>query len=237
MRPRVVVLLFDPRGAEELRTFLQRGGFRLEERPHALFLARREGVTLTAYRTGKMQVTGPQAEEYAGVLAGNRLARREGGSQTTPSPGGAEDATILHFDGSCYPRNPGGAACYGFLVTRGGEVLGRGTGVAAPPGPLATNNVAEYGGIVAGLEWLIAHGHAQDDIVIRGDSQLILGQLKGDARVKEPKLQPWSQRARALLGQLPHAILQQVPRAQNADADELSRVAYREAKREHPEWP
>lgn len=72
-----LVLRFDPARAEDLRAFLLKGGFRQESRPHALFFAARPGVSLTAYASGKLLVTGQQAEEYAGVLAGSGLAALE----------------------------------------------------------------------------------------------------------------------------------------------------------------
>lgn len=76
-RPRRVnvVLRFDAQRPDALRGFLQEGGFRLEGRPNALFFATRPGVSLTAYASGKLLVTGAQAEEYAGVLAARRLAQ------------------------------------------------------------------------------------------------------------------------------------------------------------------
>jgi ribonuclease HIII len=73
-----VVLLFDPQRVEELRAFLRAGDFRFEERPHAFFFARREGVNVQAFTSGKLVVAGAQQQEYAGVLAGRGLARREG---------------------------------------------------------------------------------------------------------------------------------------------------------------
>jgi len=72
-----LVLRFDPARAAELRSVLAKGSFRLGERPHAVVFARREGVTLTAYASGKLLLTGPQAAEFAGVLAGLGLAREE----------------------------------------------------------------------------------------------------------------------------------------------------------------
>ncbi|MEA3201554.1 MAG: ribonuclease [Thermoplasmata archaeon] len=72
-----VVLRVEPARVEELRAFLHRGGFALESRPHALLFAQRPGVSLTAYASGKLLLTGEQAEEYAGVLAGQALASRE----------------------------------------------------------------------------------------------------------------------------------------------------------------
>lgn len=72
-----VVLAFDPRRPDALRAYLREGNFHFEDRPHALFLAKREGVTLTAYKSGKLVLTGPQADEYARVLAMKKLAESE----------------------------------------------------------------------------------------------------------------------------------------------------------------
>ena len=72
-----VVLRFDLARLEDLRAHLAKGAFRLESRPNAVFFAARPGVSLTAYRTGKLLLTGPQAEELAGVLAGLGLAQPE----------------------------------------------------------------------------------------------------------------------------------------------------------------
>lgn len=78
-----VVLRFEPARLEDLRAHLVKGAFRIESRPDAHFLAARPGVTLTAYRTGKLLVTGAQAEEFAGVLAGLGLAH---GAPAAPPP-------------------------------------------------------------------------------------------------------------------------------------------------------
>lgn len=65
-----VVRAFDVGRADALRAFLVAAGFRIEARPHALFFATRPGVSVTAYASGKLLLTGAQAEEYAGVLGG-----------------------------------------------------------------------------------------------------------------------------------------------------------------------
>ena len=72
-----VVLLHEPARVDELRAFLTARGFSLAQRPHALLFAQREGVNVAAYGTGKLLLGGPQAEEFAGVLVGQDLARRE----------------------------------------------------------------------------------------------------------------------------------------------------------------
>ena len=125
-----------------------------------------------------------------------------------------------HFDGSCDP-NPGGICTYGFVVWRDGRKIHEGRGVAAPRGPGATNNVAEYTGCIRALEW-IRYEKTVEPIVIRGDSELVLKQLKGQYKVRSPLLAPLYWRARELLTELPGVRFEWIPREQNADADRLA---------------
>ena len=62
--------------------------------------------------------------------------------------------------------------------------------------PLATNNVAEYNGLLAALRW--AAENAVSTLHIRSDSELLVKQMKGQYRVKNPGLQPLYEDARAL---------------------------------------
>ena len=127
---------------------------------------------------------------------------------------------ILHFDGSCNP-NPGGVCSYGFVVWRDGARIQEGHGPAAPRGPGATNNVAEYTGCIKGLEWLRSQS-IREPVIIRGDSELVLKQLKGQYKVKSPLLAPLFWKARELAGGFPSLRFEWVPREQNADADRLA---------------
>ena len=62
----------------------------------------------------------------------------------------------VYFDGLCEP-NPGGVATFGFVVKRDGKKIHEGHGLAGTPKtPQATNNVAEYTGLIRALEWLVA---------------------------------------------------------------------------------
>ena len=69
------VLQYDPARVEDLRAFLLKGGFKLESRPHAAFFGTRPGVSLTAYLSGKLLVTGAQEDEFAGVLEARGFGR------------------------------------------------------------------------------------------------------------------------------------------------------------------
>lgn len=127
---------------------------------------------------------------------------------------------LINFDGSCDP-NPGGRCTYGFVVWRDGKKIHEGRGVAAPPGPGATNNVAEYTGCIRAMEWL-RYENTREPMILRGDSELVMKQLKGQYKVKSPLLAPLYWRARELFTELPTLRLQWVPRHENEDADRLA---------------
>jgi ribonuclease HI len=122
--------------------------------------------------------------------------------------------------------NPGPAG-YGVRVEREDGTL-----VAELSGALgrATNNVAEYRGLIAALEYLIAHGY--EDVEIRSDSELLVRQMRGEYKVKNEGLKPLYARARLLSLQIPRFAIRHVRRAENAEADRLSNLAMDEAERQ-----
>ena len=93
---------------------------------------------------------------------------------------------------------------------------------------IATNNVAEYNGLLAALKWTIDHGHRK--LHIRADSELLVKQMRGEYKVKNPGLQPLAARARALVSQLEQVRFEHVRREHNQDADRLSNVGMDEAE-------
>jgi ribonuclease HI len=93
---------------------------------------------------------------------------------------------------------------------------------------IATNNVAEYNGLLAALKWAVDHGHRS--VRIKADSELLVKQMRGEYKVKHPGLQPLVARARVLVGQLDAVTFQHVRREQNKDADRLSNVGMDEAE-------
>lgn len=134
-----------------------------------------------------------------------------------------------YFDGLCEPKNPGGVATYGFLVLRDGKILHEGHGLAATPySDGATNNVAEYSGALRALEWLLSQGLEKEKILVRGDSDLIIKQIKGEYKVKSPLLAPLYSQVKALLPRFPSLAFEWVPREENRDADRLTNLAYAE---------
>ena len=228
-----VTLPFDG-NFEALRAKLAAWGFEVGERPNAPLFARGNGVTIHAYRTGKLLISGARAAEWARELRAE-VAPPDGRlTATRPSPDDQLPAGwVLHCDGACMPRNPGGIAAYGFVVHRDGALVTEGSGLAAPPGPGATNNVAEFRGLLEGLRWLRANGAREP--LVRGDSELVFDTLTGKKALRAPHLVPMRDEARAMIEAL-GARLEWVPRERNADADRMSRVGYENARKAHPEW-
>jgi ribonuclease HI len=87
---------------------------------------------------------------------------------------------------------------------------------------IATNNVAEYNGLLAALQWAVDHG--ERELHIRSDSELLVKQMRGEYKVKHPGLQPLYVRARLLVMQLDDVTFEHVRREQNTEADRLSNL-------------
>ncbi len=132
---------------------------------------------------------------------------------------------ILYFDGACEPRNPGGIGTFGFVIYRDGNLIKEGYGVIGR-GRGITNNVAEYSGLKAAVEWLNEQG-IDDDITVKGDSMLVINQMAGRWRIKSDTSKRFVPQIKDLLGDR-DVKYQWIPRENNTEADGLSRVAYEE---------
>jgi ribonuclease HI len=91
----------------------------------------------------------------------------------------------------------------------------------------ATNNVAEYRGLLAALEWAKTHGH--HTLHVRSDSLLLVQQMLGNFKVKNAGLQPLYARARLLAHEVGTVTFEHVGRAKNAHADRLANAAMDDA--------
>jgi len=88
---------------------------------------------------------------------------------------------------------------------------------------VATNNVAEYRGLVAGLTEAAGLGAAE--VAVFMDSKLVVEQMAGRWKVKHPDLIPLHTRARALASQFDHVRYTWIPREKNSHADRLANQA------------
>lgn len=138
------------------------------------------------------------------------------------------DVVRVHFDGACEPPGGGGVATYGYLID-GAELHHTDRGLAvAPWSPRATNNVAEYTGAIRALEWLQSRGF-RGTVLMFGDSQLVVRQMGGEYAVRAEHLKAYHDRLTALTRRFAEVRFRWVPRAENAEADLLSKQALAEA--------
>jgi ribonuclease HI len=125
------------------------------------------------------------------------------------------DDVVVHVDGGAR-GNPGPAAAAAVVTdASSGEVLDEATAVLGE----TTNNVAEYRGLLLGLERARALGATKVSVV--NDSELIAKQVNGEYKVKHPDMKALHAEALAALGAFASWSIRSVPRAQNADADAL----------------
>ena len=167
--------------------------------PHERWRASDGGGTAVAYE-GKVVVQGSDTARLEALLR-------------------ADDGGRVHvyFDGASR-GNPGPSAV-GYvlvddsgIVTEGGETIGR-----------ATNNQAEYAALIRALE--VASDYGFDEVRIRGDSELIVKQVRGEWNTNDPELRERRVTVRELLTTFDDWSIEHVPREINDRADELANDA------------
>jgi ribonuclease HI len=120
----------------------------------------------------------------------------------------------VHVDGGSR-GNPGPAAAAAVVRDEEGRVIDEAHRVLG----VATNNVAEYRGLLLGLERARALGATEVRVV--NDSELVAHQVNGRYRVKHADLRPLHAEAVEAMAAFDRATIEAVPRARNADADAL----------------
>jgi ribonuclease HI len=121
---------------------------------------------------------------------------------------------VVHVDGGAR-GNPGPAAAGAVVSTPDGDVLDEASELLGS----VTNNVAEYRGLLLGLERARQLGASEVEVV--NDSELIAKQVSGEYKVKHADMKPLHAAARAALDEFDAWTIRSVPRAQNAAADAL----------------
>jgi ribonuclease HI len=124
-------------------------------------------------------------------------------------------AAVLWTDGAAR-GNPGPAGGGAVLKTPAGELLDEQSQYLGH----TTNNVAEYRALLLGLERAIERG--VQELEVRADSELLIRQLKGEYRVRNPGLLPLHAEAKRLLARFSAVKLVHVRRELNAEADRLA---------------
>ena len=130
-------------------------------------------------------------------------------------------SATAHVDGGA--RGNPGPAGYGVHITRDdGTVVDLKEAIG-----IATNNIAEYNGLLAALRWAVDQGVRS--LHVRADSELMVKQMRGQYRVKNPGLQPLHEEARRLAGRIGDVTFEHVRRERNQNADRLANQAMDEA--------
>eukprot|EP00918_Siedleckia_nematoides_P034128 GHVU01074244.1.p1 GENE.GHVU01074244.1~~GHVU01074244.1.p1 ORF type:complete len:144 (+),score=9.58 GHVU01074244.1:114-545(+) len=125
---------------------------------------------------------------------------------------------VIHFDGAS--RGNPGEAGYGIFIVNGrNQVLVSCGGYLGT----ATNNVAEYRGLIEAL-FQAQRIHAQS-VDVYGDSELVVKQINGEYRVSSPDLMPLYNQAMNMFRSFQSFRLSHIRREQNTQADQLANTA------------
>ena len=101
-----------------------------------------------------------------------------------------KEIVTVRFLGQCLPRNPGGIACYAYIIrNKEGHLLDESCGLAAEPNsPSSTNGSASYTALIRALEWLIKKGYSNNIIKVYGNSKLVISQVnEGEVAISSNK--------------------------------------------------
>jgi ribonuclease HI len=153
---------------------------------------------------------------------------------TSQSPAVRQPNIVAYFDGACEPVNPGGYASFGAVIFIDGVKVWELSKLFVPQKGReseTSNNVAEYSGFIAILEYLLENKLNNEEIQIYGDSMLVLCQMLMDDpkwhkrwEIKDGFYVPLALKAKKLLEQFPKIKGEWIPREKNSIADELSKA-------------
>jgi len=154
-----------------------------------------------------------------GLARRGGLARKSQAESPPPRrPGRGAEKVIIYSDGAS--RGNPGEAGIGVVIT---DLRGRVLFEEGGPIGRQTNNVAEYAAAIRGLQRAIEMG--AHDVTLRADSELLVHQINGRYRVKNPTLAVKLDELRNLARRLRAFRAEYVPREQNAQADALAKAA------------
>ncbi|TYL36248.1 ribonuclease H [Natronococcus pandeyae] len=165
---------------------------------HERWRATRDDATAVAY-DDKVVIQGENPRKLEALL-------RDGGGRAH-----------VYFDGACR-GNPGPAAI-GWLIVTGDGIVAEGNERIGR----ATNNQAEYAALITALEAAREYGY--DEVHARGDSELIVKQVRGEYDTNNPELREKRVTALELLSSFDEWTLEHVPREVNNRADGLANEA------------
>jgi len=124
------------------------------------------------------------------------------------------ELATIHFDGGGQSPGPVTAAC--IVELSDGSVV-----QAVRCFDRGTHNTAEWHALILSLRLALNHGERH--VVVKGDSTLVVKQVKGESKTKHPALRPLRMEAGQLLDQFDSWDVEWIPRKENQRADELGR--------------
>jgi ribonuclease HI len=136
----------------------------------------------------------------------------------------------LHFDGlfrTAIKASQAGIMCFGWLLQENSSLIAYSYGATAR-GIDATSNLAEYLGLIDGLEAMLDIGVEYDNKIIYGDAKVVIDQIAGKAKISAPRIFPFYERVCRFAFQINPIEWCWIPRKQNKAADLLSRRALME---------
>jgi len=133
-----------------------------------------------------------------------------------------EEAVILYTDGACR-GNPGNGGAGAVLFDKNGHVVATAKKFLS----ICTNNEAEYGALILGLEEALKGKHKSIRIFL--DSELLVKQINGVYRVKNSRLKALMKDVRKYLSMFDGYTVEHVPRSRNEMADGLANEAIDES--------
>lgn len=134
----------------------------------------------------------------------------------------------VYTDGLAEPVNPG-IGTYGYVVYRDGRELKSGHGFDGEP---VSNNHVEYAGLVEALKSMVSH--TDEEMVVKSDSKMMVNQMAGNWKVSKKAFRsggPGSYvgkylEAREIASRFSKLTFKWIPREENSEADQLSRIAF-----------
>lgn len=157
-----------------------------------------------------------EARGSLSTLAGSIGPERNGKEKEAGSEGSRVKGTIIINADGASRGNPGEASVAAIASLPTGEVLtSRGMRIGR-----ATNNEAEYRALAAGLE--LAAELGAERVSVKLDSELVVKQMNGEYRIKNPRLSELAEEVRRMASAFRSVSYEHVRRAENREADKLA---------------
>lgn len=139
----------------------------------------------------------------------------------------------VYFDGACWLWKKAG---FGFIVKQGDIWVHNDYGAVPCTPQTATNNVAEHYAAYRALKWLLDSGYAHEEIVLQGDSKMVVSQLFRGWRCRDTSLPyyPYMEANKQLLAEFTNIRGKLLPREHNQHTDDLSKKGIRCEVRDEP---